>query len=361
MMRRLIPFIAAGLLVLLFAACAEIPTLPTVIPPDPEGVTEPTTWGSSVEVYGSIDKAPFLTPLDVPDFVKVRVSIPEFTDSKFTKDNFLVFEDGKAQGFLIFKESEKRSAADIVFVVDVTGSMGTEINGVKNSLSNFIQDLKDSGLDVRVGVMPYGDYAPAREDTDDMIEFDPPFLNLSDPDTAQDYVELLGVGYGGDGPENAYGAIVQAWKNMSWRRSAQKIIILLTDAVSHYRGDGSYQPFDPQYTKDEVIAALKGFATLHIVASTGGYFSEYDTDFSSPDDPREIAVETGGLIIYQDPYGEPDLSAIGIVEYVESSWIIVFQSDSPADTHDVDIYFDADGDTFTTDDQGALHLVGVEY
>jgi len=327
---------------------------------------KPDVWGDEVPIYGSVDKAPILTPIDLPLAVKIRVSIPGYAEG-LTPDNFLVFEDDRAQGFALVKEAEERRGADIVFIVDVTGSMGTEIAGVKNSMVNFIQALEAGGLDVKVGIVPYGDYAPARADTSDNIGFDPAFLNLSDPTVAEGYANGLGVGYGADGPENAYGAIMYAWNNMAWRRGTQRIFILITDAFSHYTGDiadglewpsgwGPSNDFDPKYTKDEVINALYGFATLHIVASTGGYYNTTDTDFSHPGDPREIALLTGGLIIYQDPSGEPDLSGIGITEYIASSWLIIFESDSPATTHNVDVYFEGpDGK------RGELHLAGVTY
>lgn len=343
--------------IMILAACGVLPTLPALIPPDPLGVSKPDPWGDDVEIYGSVDKAPILTPIDLPLAVKIRVNIPGYEEG-LTSGNFLVFEDNRAQGFILIKESEERSGADIVFIVDVTGSMSEEIEGVKNSMVDFIQSLETEGLDVKVGIVPYSDYAPSS--TTDSVGFDPAFLNLSDPTTAADYANNLSASGGNDTPENAYGAIMYAWKNMSWRKETQRIFILITDAPSHYEGDSDWSDstndFDPKYTKSDVINALYGFATLHIVASTGGYYSDTDTDFSDPGDPREIAVLTGGLIIYQDPYGAPDLPAIGIAEHIASSWIIIFESDSPTASHNIDIYFEGPDDK-----RGELHLVGVTY
>ncbi len=152
---------------------------------------------------------------------------------------------------------------------------------------------------------------------------------------------------GGDFPENAYGAIMYAWENVSWRSGSQKVFVLLTDASSHYKGDNAWkyweasggdQPFDPAYTKEEVISALSGYATLYMVASTG-YYSSYDTDFSDPGDPREIAIRTGGFVIYQSGSEEVDLSRIGLAEAISSSYIITFESDSPVGTHTISVYY----------------------
>ena len=347
-----------SLLLVVIVACTQIPTIPGVVPPDPFEVMKPSSWGNTVRIYGAVDKEPFLTPLAIPDVVKIRLNIPSYAKEELSEDNFLVFEDDKAQGFLLFKESSVRSfdKVDIGLIVDVTASMGDEIAGVKSSISNFINDLTSMGIDVRVGIMPYGDYAPASPTTDDETGFDPPFLDLSDLTAAASYANQLALGYGRYDPENAYGAIMKAWEEMSWRDDARKIFILITDAVSHYRGDGVDESFEPQYTKEEVIDALSTHATLHIVASVGWYYSESDTDFSNPNDPREIAIQTGGYVIYFNPGETFDLTALGITEAITSSWIVAFGSDSPAATHTIEIFFEA-----SDENQGYLKLAGIKY
>jgi len=231
-----------------------------------------------------------------------------------------------------------------MIIMDVTGSMGEEINGLKNSLANFIDYLNEEGFDVKVGLVPFGDYAPANDTTTDEISFDPSWLNLSDLTSANEYVESLTTGYGGDWPENSYGAIMYAWNNASWRAGSQRIFILLTDAYSHYKDEESpTESFEPKYNKDEVISALEGYATLYMVASTDG-FNEYDTDYPDPGDPREIAVKTGGFVIYQSGYEEIDLPSIGIADSIKSTFIIEFQSDSPGKTHTISVYYEGPSD-----------------
>lgn len=369
-MKIITKLIIISVVVLILASCGIIPVLPLAIPLDPLGIKIPTSWGNDLTIFVSVDRlpvsVPIINPVDTAMPVKLRMVIKDYAGN-LTPDNLLLFEDGKAQGFAMIKETEARIGADIVFLVDVTGSMYSEIQGVKNSMTAFLNDLAAAGIDVKVGIVPYGDYVPADPDTTDEIGFDPPYLGLVDPTTAASYTQDLDIGWGADGPENAYGAIMFAWNNMSWRPRSQRIFIMLTDAFSHYTGDqpvtipwpGGYEPsndFDPKYTKADVLNAILGYATFHIIASTGDYYFVGETDFTHPGDPREIADLTGGLIIYQNPSGEPDLSTIGITEYILSSWLIFFETKSYDDPHNLDLYIELPDTT-----QGQKHLVGVTY
>lgn len=47
--------------------------------------------------------------------------------------------------------------ADIVFVIDTTGSMGSVINNVKTNITNFVNTLIENNVDVRLGLIDYKD------------------------------------------------------------------------------------------------------------------------------------------------------------------------------------------------------------
>ena len=335
-MKKLIWILSIISLIIVISSCQNVPTLPSEIPEDPTGVTEPTSWGDDVKFSVSLDKTALMTPIGIPDTTKIKVSFINYeVPSDISADNFKVFEDGKAQGFLLSKLSETTNKIDIMIIMDVTSSMKEEIDGLRSSLVNFIDYLKEERFDVKVGILPYDDYAPSH-----VKEYSPKWLNLtSDLDGASNYVSGLEAYGGGYGPENAYGAIMYAWDNASWRSGAQRILILLTDAPSHYKGEHASEEFSPKYKKDEVLKALEGYATLYMVASTG-YYSEYVTDFSAPGDPREIADKTGGFVIYQSGDEEVNLKEIGIAESIKSTFIIEFQSDSPEKEHRISVYYE---------------------
>ena len=344
MKRKVFLFVLAAAVAVLLSSCSNIPTFSGGIPEDPEGVSEPTSWGNDVQMALSIDKTLSLTPLTLQDYNRIKLSFLGYTPpDDVNEDNVKVFEDGKAQGFLLEKVSRVRNKVDIVFIVDVTGSMGEEINGVKSSMINFINDLESSGLDAKVAIVPYDDYVPTKDYT-----YSPSWLDLSNLSDASSYVGDLIAAGGGDFPENAYGAIMYAWNNVSWRSDSQRIFILLTDAFSHYKGDSGWvdstNNFSPEFTKNEIISALSGYATLYMVASIDPYYGDYyhkgDSNFSHPGDPREIAIRTGGFVIYQSGSEEVDLSSIGLTEAITSSYIITFESDSPVGTHTISVYYE---------------------
>ncbi len=323
------------LMILFVSSCSTIPTISSPVPPDPVD-TEPSIWGDDVQMSLSVDYTPFLNPIDFPKYTRIKLSFLNYTpSSELSENNFKVFEDGRAQGFILSKLSSVNNKVDLVLLIDVTGSMGNVLNGIKNSISSFLNYLSESGLDVRVGVIPFNDFAPSDP------AYDPPWLDLSDFTTAENYVNNLNAQGGGDYPENSYGAIMFAWENVSWRKSAQRVFILFTDAYSHYAGEEGAESFSPEYAKEDVLKALMGRATLYMVAASG-YNSPYDpadTDFSQPQDPREIAVETGGFVIYQSGAAAVDLTDIGIAESVVNTYYITFQSDSPSKNHVIKVYY----------------------
>lgn len=349
-MKRILWLFSILIIIIAITSCQNIPTLPNELPSDPEGVTEPTSWGNDVNFGLSLDKFINITPIGIPDTTKLKVSFINYTvPSDISEDNFLVFEDGKAQGFVLSELTETTNKIDVMVIMDTTGSMSQEIDGLKASLVNFINYLDESGFDIQVGILPYDDYAPAND-----LTLSKPWQDLTDDfTTAQSFVNELYAAGGGDGPENAYAGILYAWNNASWRPRAQRILILLTDAVSHYEGDGSSYEL---YSKSDVLEKIEGYATLYMVASTGYYYYETDTDFTSPFDPRELAVRTGGFVIYQSGGEEVDLSSIGIGEAIKSTFIIEFQSDSPSLTHEIDVYYEG-----PSGEQGHSELINVEY
>lgn len=71
---------------------------------------------------------------------------------------------------MTYKEITK--PADIVFLIDTTGSMGTPISSVKSSLSSFADALKSAGVDFRFGLISYGDVSEASTVSDDVEKYD---------------------------------------------------------------------------------------------------------------------------------------------------------------------------------------------
>ena len=127
--------------------------------------------------------------------------------------------------------------ADVIFVLDVSTSMGGEINAVKNNMLNFVTALATSDIDYRVGFVVYAN-----------TNFVYNGGNLySNPSTIVSTINNItldehGVGTGNVKiPEDGFDALFAA-SLMNFRPGAQKVFILITDAPCHYLNDGIDYP-----------------------------------------------------------------------------------------------------------------------
>jgi len=180
---------------------------------------------------------------------------------------FLYENDSRVLRFSLTKDTTGGiRAADIVFVLDVTGSMGNEIDKVKNNIIEFADSLEYRGVDYRLGMVTFLD----------VIENIYPFTT-----DVQDFRNLVAQQHahgGGDRPENSLEALYQA-SQMTFRPSAKRIVIWITDADYHEQ-DGV-----TRRSKQEVInALLSQDITVHAIGSKQFKSGSYDP----------IIIATGG-------------------------------------------------------------------
>ena len=109
--------------------------------------------------------------------------------------------------------------ADIVYIVDYSGSMSGEINGIINNINAFQTALTNAGIDAQYGAVRFGQSA-----------------NSGNPLLLTDLTDAAGVGAAltgglpvGGGFEPGSTATLFALNNMTWRAGAVKNIILITD------------------------------------------------------------------------------------------------------------------------------------
>lgn len=134
------------------------------------------------------------------------------------------------------EESKKERKADIIFVIDVSGSMSGPIQYVANQLGRFAESLTAQEIDWRAGVTTYSDVyygepilkRPYRS---------PAEINQLRNDLEQLTVPSVGGGWGlmsgGDGPETPLEGIMDTTNgafSFDFREGASKFFILLTDA-----------------------------------------------------------------------------------------------------------------------------------
>lgn len=131
-------------------------------------------------------------------------------------------------------------SVDLIFVIDVTGSMGPFINNVKEHVLNFHDDLVEKGRKIqkniehlRVKVIAYRDYY-AGDSCSPMEITD--FFNLPEEESKlEEFVRKIQPDGGGDEPENGLEALALAIKS-DWVKETTRcrhIISLWTDASAH--------------------------------------------------------------------------------------------------------------------------------
>ncbi|HQR06333.1 MAG TPA: PKD domain-containing protein [Gemmatales bacterium] len=183
---------------------------------------------------------------------------------------------------------------DLVFVVDTTGSMFDDIDAVKASATQIINNvmtkpefLVDGNVDARIAVMDYRDFPtdPYGELGDYPFHDDQKFT--SNMTTAINGIQSLSLGNGGDLPEAVYSGMMHAIQSPSlgfWRGDGvRKVIIVMGDAPGH-----DPEPFTG-YTAESVITAAENEDPVIVFPIGIGNFD--DSQFQA------IATGTGGQLI----------------------------------------------------------------
>ena len=146
------------------------------------------------------------------------------------KSDLVLYQDGLPVNISAIEAISANNSVpvDIVFVVDQTGSMRQEVNEVKTNIFEFTQRLSVRGVDYRLGLITFSDRIERRKEL------------TEDVNTFISYIDNITIGGGGDNPENALEGLSEG-TTLRFRRSAQRIFILITDAPYHQkddRGDG---------------------------------------------------------------------------------------------------------------------------
>ncbi|MBL7112555.1 MAG: VWA domain-containing protein [Bacteroidales bacterium] len=251
--------------------------------------------------------------LDEHPFVDVKFSSSIIESGQLIYDlkpyNIFLYEDEQQiPDFDLDKDlSGGQNKADIVFVLDVTGSMSEEINGVKENLLEFTDSLSYRGIDFRVGMVTFLDII------ENVYNF------TSDVQEFQGYIRDQYAHGGADTPENSLEALFKG-SQFEWRPEANKVIIWITDANYHIN-DGNWT----QFTKQDIINAMlsKGII-VHCIGNSTFRVDYYD----------QIVMSTGGN--YYDIYGNFRDILLDISRFQTSSrYILSYLSEHSSGTHEV--------------------------
>lgn len=134
--------------------------------------------------------------------------------------------------------SSGKSMVDIVFLIDSTGSMADEINGVRKNLNVFTQALENASLDYRIAVIEYKDITAWDEETSTQVLQLNGKTWLKSADDVADLLAEITVTGGGDWKETPVDALGCMLKELTFRTDASKFAFVLTDA--DYKDDNDY-------------------------------------------------------------------------------------------------------------------------
>ena len=161
---------------------------------------------------------------------------------------------------------KKAGAADIVFVVDRSGSMGGTINTVRKNVNEFARNLAKDGVAARFGLATYSDEVYGRRlgktDEDTILTKFGETYFTTDPVELEKALEKIKIAHGGDSPETATPALTKIVSTYDWSKSPKnkKFVVLLTDARM------KEDPSIPSIA--EALTTLKKAGIDRIVATT---------------------------------------------------------------------------------------------
>jgi hypothetical protein len=175
------------------------------------------------------------------------------------------------------------SDLDLIFCIDVTGSMEDDIASVKAAASDIVNAIAAKNDDYRVAIVAYRDW-------DDSMGY-PMFEDYAfsgDRSAVIANINRLSVGGGDDTPEAVFEALMRAIDSQAvggWRNNVNKQIILMGDAPPH---NPSRQGFTPAIVAKAAEDADPVVIQAVVVGNDGYYDAEAVEAF------RELAELTRG-------------------------------------------------------------------
>ncbi len=250
-------------------------------------------------VHGYIDGNVGVVP---GNYVLDIVESKDKTFSAFTSKPIPV-ERGRTTVVPIYAENVK--PLDFVFLIDSTGSMSGDINSVKASARQLIQQkLGEGARNCRVAIADYRDYpiSPYGDSGDYTFKMRCNFT--TNATAAINALNAITTGGGGDTEEAVLTALYSSIVGFDWNPEAAKTIMLMGDAGPH-----NPEPWTGGHSSSEVLALAKERG-VSIYPMLTGYNSSLATTF------EPYATETGGKVVSSSSYSS---AAEAVQEVIEQS------------------------------------------
>lgn len=313
---------------------------PTGIPDDTEATPNPVLD----ETNTSIPNAQFSSE---GDYSVVRIDLtgiqhPETKEwlkllgTKESQQNVWLEIDGKPKGFLVYNNdansnNNQKILADLVFLVDNSGSMGQEADSVANGIVAWATSLSKQKLDIQFGCVGYESGVNGGVNLTDLAGIDA-FLNREglrgtsrtwgfSGESMQD-LSTASTGYQHGRDECGSEALRFADENFSFRNGANRIYVNFTDEPNQ---PGGYKEWSVEYVADQSTwNAQKG--TIHTVFSADTTFNT--TEYRS-EKPWLMSRYTGGTELYvPSNFKDVTLDVLPVTGAMVNSYVFKFKNTS---------------------------------
>lgn len=186
----------------------------------------------------------------------------------------------------VVESSTTDGMLDLVIAFDVTGSMWSYIDSVKKYVKELVPTLFNANPNLRMGIVAFGDYC----DMSSSRIFNKAYQCL-EPTNHQDRIVNFIMGaestHGGDSDEFYELVIRKITRDTSWRKEANKAVLLIGDAHPHGVG----------YTYGDIVrnAQIDWKEEAKEAAKLGIKFDTMTIDPTSSDWYKELSAITGGV------------------------------------------------------------------
>ncbi|NNG26671.1 MAG: VWA domain-containing protein, partial [Ignavibacteriaceae bacterium] len=268
------------------------------IPANPTGVVVPTPTKNNVQPTATFSPQGSRIKINLQGLIDPTTNQPltlKYDVNNPQNSNIFVDEDGKVMGLKVTKVSSGNILkADIVFVVDNSGSMGQESDSVAASIIEFANFLQASGLDAKFGIVGYSSGIRGAINFTDAQSISA-YLNrnsgtsrtrgFAGTDSAS--LDTRASTFGSTPGENGVLAAIFADSVFNWRSDAQRVFINFTDEPT--QSDGS------MWNNAMGCNLLGGKATVHTVFSQD---STYWNWTSTDERPWYLSLCSGGTNMF---------------------------------------------------------------
>ncbi len=214
--------------------------------------------------------------VDASQFPLIRIhgALPEGNQPRSAEDSHLVIEEsGVSQDIGEHARSAERPSTDILLLVSNSASMNYNAPWFMPKLQKFLRSLAESGMDYRIGLIPFG----SADQTAAYLKKDSVFYK-----DAAEVSSVLENRLPFDSPyDDAVSAVQTAVASAPWNSSAKKVIILAGNQVADADRAQSREivaEFQKQDIRCFTFLPEQSFLTQLLTRRTGGSFLNFYND-----------------------------------------------------------------------------------